>query len=131
MERSKWRTVKETSKTKALITELLHSAKYKFGVSASSDLIKGLENYNSTVAKLNKTKEFAVNLASGAFSVVTAVNHIVEAHNCGKDVSVCHCTSHCTDNDAAPVTVVGFPLARLLLAAGLASDNQMQEHTRR
>ena len=30
-----------------------------------------------------------------------------------------------------PVTVVGFPLARLLLAIGLASDNQMQEHTRR
>ena len=131
MEGSEWRTVKETSKTTALITGLLDSAKYRFGVSAASDLMKGLESYKSTATKFNETKEFVVNLASGAFPVVAAVSHIVEAHNRGKDVSLCFAVSAIVlTTMLTPVTVVGFPLAGPLLAVGLASDDQMQEHSK-
>ena len=122
---SEWRTVNETSKTKALITGLLDSAKYRFGVSAASDLMKGLESYKSTVTKFNETKEFAMNLASGAFSVVAAVSHIVKAHNRGKDVSLCFAVPAIVlTMMLTPCTVVGFPLAGPLLAVGLASDAQ-------
>ena len=93
--------------------------------------MNGLESYKSTVTKFNDTKEFTMILASGAFPVVAAVSHIVEAHSRGKDVSLCFAVPAIVlTTMLTPVTVVSFPLAGPLLAVGLASDNQMQEHSK-
>ena len=121
MEGSEWKTVKETSKTTALITGLLDLAKYKFGVSAASNIMKGLESYSSTATKVSGTKEFAVSMASGAFPVVAAVNHFIETHNRGKEVSLCTAIpAIALTAMLTPFTVVGFPFSGPLLAISLA-----------
>ena len=84
--------------------------------------VQGLEISKSATTKISGTKEFAVNLASGAFPVVAAVNHFVREHNRGKDVSLLKAAAAIALTTlVTPATVLGFPLSGPLLAISLAN----------
>ena len=132
MDGGEWIVAKKTTKTKALVTDLLDSAKYEFSVVAiSSELMHGLEISKATKTKISREKEFAVNLASGAFPVIAAVNHFVQEKNRGREVSkVKAAAAVALTTMVTPVTLLGFPFSGPLLAMSLANDDQLEQHSR-
>lgn len=111
MDGGEWVTVKETSKTKALITNLFDKADYKFSVVAASNLMKGTEIFQSATTKVSERKEVAVGLISAAFPVVSAVNYIIRERNRARDVSLVKAVSAITLTTLlTPATLVSFPL---------------------
>ena len=131
MDGGEWKTVKETSRTKALITDLLDLAKYSFSVVAANNVmkLKGLKICNSATTKVSGTKEFAVGLAAAAFPVVAAVNHFTHRHDRGEEVSLVAAASAIALTTAlTPVTVLGFPFSGPLLAISLV--DQLEKHSK-
>ena len=126
----RWEEVKTTSKTKALITKnIIDSAKYQFSVVATNELMHGLDVCNSAVTKLDGTKEFLVNLVSGAVPAIAAVNHFTHEQQRGREVSSVKAASVIALTTLlTPVTMIGFPLSGPLLAISLASDDQLREN---
>ena len=128
----RWEEVKTTSKTKALITKnIIDSAKYGFSVVATNELLHGLDVCNSAVTKLDGTKEFLVNLVSGAVPAIAAVNHFTHEQQRGREVSSVKAASVIALTTLlTPVTMIGFPLSGPLLAISLANDDQLRENCR-
>ena len=123
-----WETVKETSRTKALITDLVDSAKYEFTVVAIGEDLQGQEVSESAKTKVSGTREFVVNLASGAFPVIAAVNHFLHERQRGREVNWAKAAAAVALTTAVtPATVVGFPFSGPLLAMSLAQDDQLEE----
>ena len=131
MDGEEWKVVKETSRTKVLITGLLDSAKYKFSVCATNDLLMGLKSDNDAVTKIDNTKEFLLTLASGSVPAIAVVSHCIHAHNRGKDVPLSVMVPLVAASVAiTPVTLLGFPLTGPLLAASVMIDDQLEEYSR-
>ena len=131
MDGGEWVTVKETSKTKALITNLFDKTDYKFSVVAASNLMKGTEICQSATTKISEKKEVIMGLIGGAFPVVSAVNYFIREHNRARDVSLVKAASVIALTTLlTPVTMIGFPLSGPLLAISLASDDQLRENCR-
>lgn len=123
-----WETAKETSQTKALITDLVDSAKYEFTVVAIGEDLHGQEVSESAKTKVSGTREFVVNLASGAFPVIAAVNYFLHERQRGREVNWAKAAAAVALTTAVtPATVVGFPFSGPLLAMSLAQDDQLEE----
>ena len=111
MDGGEWVTVKETSKTKALITNLFDKADYKFSVVAASNLMKGTEICQSATTKISEKKEVIMGLIGGALPVVSAVNYFIRERNRARDVSLVKAVSAVALTTLlTPATVISFPL---------------------
>ena len=131
MDGEEWKVLKETSRTKVLITGLLDSAKYKFSVCATNDLLMGLKSKNDVVTKIDNTKEFLLTLASGSVPVIAVVSHCIHSHNRGKDMPLSVMVPLVAASVAVtPATLLGFPLSGPLLATSVMIDEQLEEHSK-
>ena len=128
MDGGDWKTVKETSRTTALITNLVDSVKYEFSVSAIGEDLHGQEVSEGAKTKVSAPREFAVNLASGAFPVIAVVNHFLHERQRGREINWAKAAAAVALTTAVtPATVVGFPLSGPLLAISLTHDDQLEE----
>ena len=128
MDGGEWKIVSETSRTRVLITNLVDSAKYEFSVVAVGEELQGQEVSEGAKTKVSGAREFAVNLASGAFPVIAAVNHFLHERQRGRQVDWAKAAAAIVLTTAVtPATVVGFPFSGPLLAISLAHDDQLEE----